>query len=49
MFNRKIQYLPNTLGNRFSSLIDTTNIEKLGWKPTLSISDHINSFINDFV
>ncbi|MDC1393448.1 NAD-dependent epimerase/dehydratase family protein [Flavobacteriaceae bacterium] len=47
MFKTSIVYLPERIGNRQDSSIDTSKTESLGWKTKFHISDYINNLINE--
>jgi UDP-glucose 4-epimerase len=47
MFEGKIEMLPERKGNRFSSSIDTSKTENLGWKNINDIKDYIVEFKNE--
>jgi len=43
MFGREIQMTPQTKSTRSSSEVDSTKIETLGWKPTKTLKEYIES------
>ena len=47
MFKTSIVYLPERIGNRQDSSIDTSKTESLGWTTKFHISDYINNLINE--
>jgi UDP-glucose 4-epimerase len=47
MFKTSIVYLPERIGNRQDSSIDTSKTESLGWTTKFHISDYINNLISE--
>lgn len=46
LFGGKIEMLPQTKSTRSSSEVDSTKVEKLGWKPKQALKEYIESITN---